>query len=163
MIRKMPVPGLDPGMETGFPKGSCSNKMLERNRFNPKRFRSRAASDLVLGALGLILTRAVVDPDRASVLGRAIVWIGHLGVREGIHPAKRRRDKGRAETLAEYVAGAEMGNFGACGLGRAGAVISLRAIGLHDADRPAGTGLGREGATARRNRYRGNAGQYRKT
>src|SRR5580704_17786146 len=30
MIRKMPVPGLDPGMETGFPKRSCATKMLER-------------------------------------------------------------------------------------------------------------------------------------
>jgi hypothetical protein len=29
MIRKMPIPGLDPGMEAGFPKRSCSNKMLQ--------------------------------------------------------------------------------------------------------------------------------------
>jgi hypothetical protein len=30
MIRKKPVTGLDPVMETGFPKRSCSTKMLER-------------------------------------------------------------------------------------------------------------------------------------
>src|ERR1700720_902383 len=28
MIPKMPVPGLDPGMDTGFRKRSCSTKML---------------------------------------------------------------------------------------------------------------------------------------
>jgi hypothetical protein len=30
MIRKMPVTGLDPMMDTGFPKRSCSTKMLAR-------------------------------------------------------------------------------------------------------------------------------------
>jgi hypothetical protein len=30
MIPKKPVTGLDPVMETGFPKRSCSIKMLER-------------------------------------------------------------------------------------------------------------------------------------
>jgi hypothetical protein len=30
MIRKKPVTGLDPVMETGFPKRSCLTKMLER-------------------------------------------------------------------------------------------------------------------------------------
>src|SRR5580700_6032678 len=32
MIRKMPVPGLDPGMEAGFPKRSCSTKINSRLR-----------------------------------------------------------------------------------------------------------------------------------
>src|SRR5580704_9256167 len=116
-----------------------------------------------LGALSLFLTRTVVDPDCVSVLGRAIVRIGHPGVGEGVHPAQRPCDKRSAEALAEYDAGAEMGNFGTSGLGRAGAVISLRAVGFHDADRAAGTSLSGEGAATRRNRYRGNAGQYRKT
>src|SRR5580692_2167918 len=30
MIRRKPVPGLEPGMETGFPKRSCSPEVLER-------------------------------------------------------------------------------------------------------------------------------------
>jgi hypothetical protein len=30
MIRKKPALGLDPRVETGFPKRSCSIKMLER-------------------------------------------------------------------------------------------------------------------------------------
>jgi len=33
MIRKKPVTGLDPVMETGFPKRSCSTKMPERKSF----------------------------------------------------------------------------------------------------------------------------------
>src|SRR5579862_9063495 len=58
-----------------------------------------------LGAFSLF-TRTGVKPDRVSVLGRAIVRIGHPGVVERIHPAHRLRDNGRAETLAEYGAGA---------------------------------------------------------
>jgi len=119
---------------------------------------------VVLSALGLLLARTVVDPDRVSVLRGAIVRVGRPGVVQGVHSAQRPCDESRGKTLAEYDAGSEMGNFGASGLGRAGAVISLRAVGLHDADRAAGTGLRREGAAAgRRDRYRGNPGQYRKT
>jgi hypothetical protein len=33
MIRKKPVTGLDPVMETGFPKRSCSSKMPGRKSF----------------------------------------------------------------------------------------------------------------------------------
>src|ERR1700722_431951 len=40
MIRKKPVTGLDPVMETGFPKRSCSTKMPECNRFDRKRLHS---------------------------------------------------------------------------------------------------------------------------
>jgi hypothetical protein len=40
MIRKKPVTGLDPVMEAGFPKGSCSTKMPECNRFERKRLHS---------------------------------------------------------------------------------------------------------------------------
>jgi hypothetical protein len=43
MIRKKPVTGLDSVMEAGFPKRSCSTKMLERNCFDLKRFRSNAS------------------------------------------------------------------------------------------------------------------------
>jgi len=31
MIREKPALGLDPRVETGFPKRSCSNKKLERD------------------------------------------------------------------------------------------------------------------------------------
>src|SRR5580692_965767 len=117
-----------------------------------------------LGALGLLLARTVVDPDRASVLGRAIVRVGRPGMVQGVHSAQRGCDESRGKTLAEYDAGPEMGNFGASGLRRAGAVISLRAVGLHHADWAATTSPRREGTAAgRRNRYRGNPGQYRKT
>jgi hypothetical protein len=36
VIRKKPVTGLDPVMGTGFPKRSCSIKMLERKSIQPE-------------------------------------------------------------------------------------------------------------------------------
>src|SRR5580704_273147 len=110
--------------------------------------------------LGLFLARALVEPDRASVLGRAVVRIGHLGVIERVHAAHRLLDNGRAKTLAEYGAGAEMSDFDMSSSGRSGAVIGLRAVSLDHADRAAARS--REGtATARRKRNRGNPSQHR--
>src|SRR5580704_15826447 len=65
MIWKKPVTGLDPVMETGFPKRSCSTKMLECNRFDRKRLHSS------LKLLGRKQPAAAPDHQIALCSGRA--------------------------------------------------------------------------------------------
>jgi hypothetical protein len=47
MIPKKPAPGLDPGVETGFRKRSCSNKKLEPHSDSIKNDKALASYDYI--------------------------------------------------------------------------------------------------------------------
>src|ERR1700683_4045031 len=94
MIRKKPVTGLDPVMEAGFPKRSCSTKMLECNRFNRKRLHSSSK------LLGRKQPAAAPDHHVALCRGRAddpedhrTHGAEHAAQDNGLHEPQSLRDR----------------------------------------------------------------------
>ena len=117
MIRKTPAPGLDPGVETGFPKRSCADKSMIRKMLAPDFIRggNRFSERIVLhqGCDG------AVHP--------------HLGASS---PGTRRRYWSRGSRINDFF---WVSAGGASGLAVAGAVAGVSDASAAEADGGGGT------------------------